>query len=374
MAPATSTLFAGIPPDHLPGLAGGAAALLLVRLRRKSLRATTLDALGWLLVFTGGVHIGLTFGHASDQPLLSVLFLVNGVAYMALVLLPRDHWWWRPATGLLLFGTILAYVIYGATGREQPDPVGVVDKMAELVALGLVMLPHELSPREARRRRVRWVIGSGASLVLTFLTGASIWAEDLAGSGHSHGVATCAPNHRASPVTVLRPVPCTVTPAQQAAADRLVAETRAAIAPYADVKVAVAAGYRPATPDGDGVVHYTLLRAAPSRPLDPRHPAALVYALTRHGPVLLGAMYQMPIQGQKGPDVGGALTPWHYHTNICISVPGLFLSGMSTPFGQCPPASLRITSSDQLHVWTAPNPNGPFGDLDQAWARRLERA
>src|SRR5262249_7602705 len=68
------------------------------------------------------------------------------------------------------------------------------------------------------------------------------WAEDLAGSGHSHGVATCAPNHRASAVTVLRPVPCTVTPAQQAAADRLVAETRAAIAPYADVRVAGAAG------------------------------------------------------------------------------------------------------------------------------------
>src|SRR5690348_9332974 len=106
MAPATSTLFAGIPPDHLPGLAGGAAALLLVRLRPKSLRAT-LDALGWLLVFTGGVHIGLTFGHASGQPLLSLLFLVNGVAYMALVLLARDNGWWRPATGVLLFGTIL---------------------------------------------------------------------------------------------------------------------------------------------------------------------------------------------------------------------------------------------------------------------------
>jgi len=372
MAPATSTLFAGIPPDHLPGLAGGAVALLLVGLRRRNLRAT-LDALGWLLVFTGGVHIGLTFGHASGQPLLSLLFLVNGVAYIALALVGRDRRWWRPATGLLLFGTILAYVIYGATGREQPDPVGVVDKMAELVALGLVMLPHERSPRGRGRQRVRWVIASGASIGLTFLTGASIWAEDLAGSDHAHGVAACVPNHHGGPATVLRPVPCTVTPAQRAAADRLVAETRAAIAPYADVRVAVAAGYRPATPDGDGVVHYALLRAGPSRPLDPHHPAALVYALTRHGPVLLGAMYQMPIQGQTGPDVGGALTPWHYHTNICISVPGLFLSGISTPFGQCPPASLRITTSDQLHVWTAPNPNGPFGDLDQAWARRLER-
>src|SRR5262249_12109273 len=151
---------------------------------------------------------------------------------------------------------------------------------------------------------------SAASLWLTFLTGAAIWAEDLTGAGHAHGVASCAPSHQAGPVTVLRPVPCTVTPAQQAAADRLVAQTRAAIAQYEDVNVALAAGYRPTTPDGDGVVHYGLLahtatqaprgpktKAGPSDPLDPRHPAALVYAKTRHGPVLLGAMYQMPAQG-----------------------------------------------------------------------------
>lgn len=47
---------------------------------------------------------------------------------------------------------------------------------------------------------------------------------------------------------------------------------------------------------------------------------------------------------------------------ICISLPGLFLSGLPTPFGQCPPGTIRITTTDQLHVWTAPNPNGPFGD------------
>ena len=395
MAPATSSMFAGIPADHVPGLLGGASALLLVSLGRKHLRTTTLDALGWLLIFTGGVHIGLSLGHAASQPLLSVLFLANGAAYLVLAMLRpspvkpgrRDRWWWRPATGLLLLGTILAYLVYAGSGREQPDPVGVLDKLAELVAMGLVMLPHERSPKAGWRRRLRWVIGSAASVWLTLLTGAAIWAEDLAGAGHVHGVDSCVPGHQAGPVTVLRPVSCAVTPGQQAAADRLVAQTRAAIAQYEDVNIALAAGYRPTTPDGDGVVHYGLLthpsaqtsrgprtKADPNNPLDPRHPAALVYANTRHGPVLLGAMYQMPVQGQPGPDVGGALTPWHYHTNVCFSLPGLFLSGLSTPFGQCPPGSLRITTPDQLHVWTAPNPNGPFGDLDRAWARRLEQA
>ena len=170
---------------------------------------------------------------------------------------------------------------------------------------------------------------------------------------------------------MLRVVPCSVTPEQQAAADRLVAETRQDIAPYQDVRVALAAGYRPGAPDGSGTAHYANSHA-PANPLDPRHPAALVYASTKHGPVLLGAMYQMPKQGVPGPDIGGALTPWHYHTNVCFSLPGLLISGLSTPFGECPPGSVRITSADQLHIWTAPNPNGPFGDLDEAWVRKLD--
>ena len=404
MAPATSSLLSGIPAHHVPGLVGGAAALVLVGLWRKRLGTTTLDALGGLLIFTCGVHIGLSVGHAASQPFLSLLFLADGAAYLVLAVLrpspakPGDRWWWRPATGLLLLGTILAYLVYAGSGREQPDPVGVIDKLAELVALGLVMLPHARSPQAGWRRRLpsgsprsplrgvgHWVIASAASLGLTLVTGAAIWAEDLAGAGHAHGVASCVASHQAGPATVVRPVPCTVTPAQQAAADQLVAQTRAAIAQYENVNVALAAGYRATTPDGDGVVHYGLThpatpapreprtKADPSSPLDPRHPAALVYANTRHGPVLLGAMYQMPVQGKPGPDVGGALTPWHYHTNVCFSLPGLFLSGLSTPFGQCPPGSVRITTPDQLHVWTAPNPNGPFGDLDQAWARRLEQ-
>ena len=376
MAPATSSLFAGLPHDHLSGLAGGAAAILVVRLSRGH---AALDALSWLLVFTGGVHVGLVFGHIADQPVLSALFMVDGLAYFGLVALRRNRWWWRPATGSLLLGTILAYLIYTGAGHEQPDPVGILDKLAELVALGLVMLPPERSASDGRgpssyqkawRRPLRWLIASGGTLGLTFVASTALWGEDLAGAAHVHGVVICAPNHHPAPGTVLRQVPCTVSPQQQAAADRLVAETRQAIAPYESVQVALAAGYRPGTPDGTPTVHYGA-RHPGSRPLDPSHPAALVYANTRQGPMLLGAMYQMPKQGQPGPDIGGALTPWHYHTNVCISLPGLFISGLSTPFGQCPPWSIRISTADQLHVWTAPNPNGPFGDLDEAWARRL---
>ena len=332
-----------------------------------------MDALGWLLLFTGCLHIGLAFGHLRDQPFLPPLFALDGLAFLTLLVLRRDRTWWRLSAGLLLLGTIVAYLVYVGNGREHADPVGVVDKLAELLALGLLMLPHARSAR-GWREQVRWLVGSAGWLALTFAVGTTLWIEDLVGSGHPHGVLACSLNHRGGPGTVLRQVPCLVTPEEQAAADRLVAQTREGIAPYQDVHAALAAGYRPTVPDGSGTVHYSAAHPDPHQPLDPRHPAALVYATTRHGPVLLGAMYQMPKQGESGPDIGGALTPWHYHTNICISLPGLFLSGLSTPFGQCPPWSIRITTADQLHVWTAPNPNGPFGDLDQTWARKLTQS
>lgn len=359
MAPATADVLAGIPPAHLPALAGGVAAVALGAL----IRRRRLDVLTALILCTAGAHLGLAVGHASTLPALSLLFVLDGLAYLALLALPRRRWW-RPAAAALLLSTIVAYLVYVGSGREVPEPIGAADKLVEVVALGLVLLP--------RHRTGRWRTASFATLAVAFLTGGVIWVEELAGAAHAHGAAViCAPNHHAQPGTVLRPVPCTVTPEQQAAADRLVAETRQGITQYQDVRVALAAGYRPGASDGSGTAHYTNGRA-PTNPLDPRHPAALVYASTKHGPVLLGAMYQMPKQGVPGPDIGGALTPWHYHTNVCFSLPGLLISGLSTPFGECPPGSVRITSADQLHVWTAPNPNGPFGDLDEAWVRKLD--
>src|SRR5215472_4841471 len=198
MAPATSGLLAGVPAQHLPGLVGGSAALLLFRLRLRSTRRAALGPLGWLLIFTGGVHVGLAFGHTEGDSFLSLLFLVNGVTYLVLAVLRRDRKWWRPATGLLLLGTIVAYLVLVGIGREQPDPVGILDKLAELLALGLVMLPHESSPG-GWRRPLRWVIASGASLGLTVATSTAIWAEDLAGSSHSHDSTSCAANHHRGP-------------------------------------------------------------------------------------------------------------------------------------------------------------------------------
>ena len=47
-------------------------------------------------------------------------------------------WWRRPAV-LWMVSTIVAYVIWISEGWETPDQIGIVCKLIELVALGLVL-------------------------------------------------------------------------------------------------------------------------------------------------------------------------------------------------------------------------------------------
>lgn len=100
--------------------------------------------------------------------------------------------------------------------------------------------------------------------------------------------------------------------------------------------------------------------------MDPSRPQGLVYANTKRGPVLLGAMFQMPHLNQFGPDPGGPLTAWHQHENICFTPLGFEFSLMS-PFATCPLGSIDISASPMLHVWVVDNPTGPFAvDIDPA--------
>jgi hypothetical protein len=100
--------------------------------------------------------------------------------------------------------------------------------------------------------------------------------------------------------------------------------------------------------------------------MDPNRPQGLVYANTRSGPVLLGAMFQMPHIGQFGPDPGGPLTAWHEHENICFTPFGFEFSLM-TPFATCPLGSIDLTAPPMLHVWIVDNPGGPFAiDIDSS--------
>jgi hypothetical protein len=168
---------------------------------------------------------------------------------------------------------------------------------------------------------------------------------------------------------------CQPTPAQQAAADRLVAETRRGTARFASLASAEADDYRPVTPPSAPTVHYINPEYADDgRVLDPEHPEVLVYANTRRGPVLTGAMYLANQPGDEGPAVGGCLTAWHTHTDLCFSTSELQVVSFSSD-GSCPAGQVHYVPPPMLHVWLVDVPGGPFaGSVDgSALVRRLDR-
>ncbi|MBV8236432.1 MAG: hypothetical protein JO075_12090 [Acidimicrobiia bacterium] len=129
---------------------------------------------------------------------------------------------------------------------------------------------------------------------------------------------------------------CNPTPEQAAAAQKLVDDTRAAIARFPTPADAVAAGYVVSWSDNSTytrVSHYANWSYW-NDGLDPSHVEGLLYGYTQHhGTLLIGGFYLA--DGDQRPDPGGCLMHWHQHD------------------GQGP---------WMLHVWTVPMPGGPFAE------------
>ena len=88
-----------------------------------------------------------------------------------------------------------------------------------------------------------------------------------------------------------------------------------AVVRYRDVNAAVAAGYRPLGFEPNGVHHYiNQAYLDDGRMLDPDRPESLLYGRMRDGSLFpIGAMYMAGCPTERGPRVGGCLTPWHRH-------------------------------------------------------------
>jgi len=346
-----------ISTDHAVGLYVGLIALPIALIAMRLMPAHrsvpgTVQAAAVLMAVSGAIHLGLVSTHLAE-PITSALFIGNGVSYI--VLAAAFTWrWWRLASSLLLTVTLLGYLLFIAFGLDTPDQVALATKLIELTTLGLVLVPVR---GEARPRDRAWYWGALAAglPLLTVLSGATIWAVDLANPDARHAHAGA----------ILQATNDIATPEQEAAAAQLDAETKAARTPFEDWHQAGAAGYRPGGPSNLPSTHWmndAYVKAG--YVMDPRRPQGLVYANTRRGPVLLGAMFQMQHIDQFGPDPGGPLTAWHQHENICFTPIGFEFSLMG-PFATCPLGSIDLSASPMLHVWIVDNPSGPFAvDID----------
>jgi hypothetical protein len=356
-----------IAPDHAIGLYAALVALPLaliaIRLRpgRHRVPGTVLGA-SVLLAMAGAIHLGLISTH-SHEPFTALLFLMNGTGYLALSV--AFTWrWWRPAAAALLTATLLGYLVYIALGFDSPDQVALATKLVELIALGLVLVPVR-GEAGRPRRTLRWTSLAIALPALTVITTSTVWIVALARPDAQHAHAGA----------LLQATNEVATPEQAAAAAQLYADTKAAILPYEDWHKAWAAGYRPGGGANLSSTHWmNQANVDAGYVMDPSHPQGLVYANTKHGPVLLGAMFQMKQIGHFGPDPGGPLTAWHQHENICVTPIGFEFSLM-TPFATCPLGSINISASPMLHVWIVDNPGGQFAvDIDDKVVKQIDRS
>lgn len=158
--------------------------------------------------------------------------------------------------------------------------------------------------------------------------------------------------------------PCMPTEEQQATADQLVEDVKASLARFPTVTEATAAGYVYVAPPFNGVgAHYIQPEwLQDGEVLNPLKPESIMVASDG---AVEGAMFLMEQVGQPGPMVGGCLTRWHLHDNLCYSAPAIeggSVVGL-TDWG-CPDGSMLMVSPEMLHVWVVPRPGGPFEGLE----------
>jgi len=205
----------------------------------------------------------------------------------------------------------------------------------------------------------------GAALAAIVVSGdIAGWAASVERASLASPSAAAAHDHATTAAATRAP-----TAAELEAATKLLVETRADVARYAHLTAAVADGYVPMEPPNSDIVHYVNRGyMTDAYILDPEHVQSLIYFNGAHGPVLIGAMYIMPSRAEDGPQVGGPLTQWHQHSNICFDN----ATGVAVAFvhsgdedtndksGSCPRGSSNQTTPQMLHVWLIENPEGPF--------------
>jgi hypothetical protein len=205
----------------------------------------------------------------------------------------------------------------------------------------------------------------GGALVLIVVSGdVAGWAASVERAASNAPAATAGHQHGTTAAATRQP-----TAAELEAAARLVTETKAAVVRYARLQAAVAAGYKPMEPPDGEIVHYVNpAYMVDAFVLDPNHVQSLIYYNGKQGPILIGAMFIMPNRAEDGPDIGGPLTVWHQHSNICFDN----TTGVAVAFvhsgaedttdksGSCPRGSTNKTTPQMLHVWLIDNPDGPF--------------
>ena len=168
-----------------------------------------------------------------------------------------------------------------------------------------------------------------------------------------------------------------VTEEQQARAENLVAVTLVRLPQWSDPAVAEANGFHSI---GDGstgdehLINWSYI--SDDKMLDPDHPEALVYNTRTGKRVLEAAMFMMSPGStlDSVPDVGGPLTQWHIHDNLCFTNDPVSptVAGLTDSNGGCRAPLVKFEPVPMIHVWITPNECGPFAALTGVGAGQIK--
>jgi hypothetical protein len=343
-------------------------------------------------ISAGVIHAGAIGAH-SEHPQTAKTFAVVAllqVAWGAFALI-------RPTRRVAVFGTAMSGVFFiawvAAKMRGLPFIDGLGDKEPVQFADGLCAALALVSTIAAGKvafwfkpTRTRPMLATSAAFLLVAL--ALPGMIEAGNHVHSHGspgqAIVVGADGKAQVVTASAAVPTHpyipgqpidlggvpgVTPEQQARAENLVAETLIRLPQlWSDPAAAEAAGFKSI---GDGVtgdehlINWAYIND--DHILDPDHPESLVYNTRSGHRVLESAMYMLAPGSSLTtvPDIGGALTQWHIHDNLCFTndIAAPHVAGLTDGSGNCRPPTVKLDPVPMIHVWITPNPCGPFAAL-----------
>jgi hypothetical protein len=184
-----------------------------------------------------------------------------------------------------------------------------------------------------------------------------------------------------------------VTPEQQARAENLIAITLDRLPQFEDPAYAFQQGYRSIGDSITGHEHFIKWDLInDDQVLNPDLPEALVYEVAEQDRSFMG-IDQPPPPGTRKlvsamfmlaegetletvPELGGELTQWHVHEDLCFSPDppgpeGPRVVGVTEVGGPCEPPTQRFTPVPMIHVWITPHPCGPFAALEGTGAGQI---
>lgn len=366
--------------------------------RPGTLRAGRLAVAGIASLGAGAIHAAAIGVHRDHTPAVVAFTVVAlfqlGWGAIALTSSTRAvAVFGAVGNGGALAGWILAKVsgIWFVDGLDQAENVQLADGLA--AALAAIALFGALSRvyRRTPRRPIapRPLVLGGVAIVVAALTipgMASAGNHEHGASGHTHTAASpsdSAHTHggaaHASAAVAPKPYDPTqpidlsgvpgVSPEQQARAENLIAITLQRLPKFADTATAEANGFHSIGDGFTGEEHYVNWSYLnDDKILDPDYPESLVYHVEGRTKTLVAAMFMLSENYTLDtvPDVGGKLTQWHVHNDLCFTPDPIAprLAGGTSIDGPCRAPNVKKGATPMIHVWIVPHRCGPFAALD----------